>query len=88
LVKRNASDCSRSRRELVVNRVKTGPWHDGQHLRHHAVTSRIAQQGSAQLLQRLGHVGEGRTVAQGAWLPLDQRDVGNSPTSTVLVPDA
>lgn len=41
----------------------------------HPVAAQVAQQPSAQPLQRLGHVGERRTVPQRARLPLQQRDV-------------
>ena len=57
------------------HRVQPGAGHDRQHLRHHAVAAGLAQQRSAQLLQRLGQVGERRPVAQRAGLALQQRDV-------------
>ena len=43
--------------------VKTGRRHDGRHPCQHAVAARVAQQRSVQMLQRLGHVGEGRAIA-------------------------
>jgi hypothetical protein len=46
------------------HRVKPGREHDGKHLRHHAVATRVAQQPSAQPLQWLRHIGERRAVPQ------------------------
>ena len=57
------------------HRVQPSRQHNGQHLRHHPIAARVAQQPSAQLLQRLGHVGEWRAVPQCAGLPLQQRNV-------------
>lgn len=48
--------------------VQARPRHDGQHLCHHPVTTRVAH-------QRPGHVDERRAVTQCDGLALDQRDV-------------
>jgi hypothetical protein len=55
--------------------VQAGSGHRREHLRHHAVASRAAQQRLLQGQQRRGHVGERRAVAQHAGLALHQRDV-------------
>ena len=55
--------------------LQSGLGHGGQYLGHDAVAAFALEQEAAQALQRFGHVGERRAVAQRPGLPLDQRDV-------------
>lgn len=47
----------------------------GQYLHHLAVTAGTPKELPLQLPERIGHLGEGRAVAQGAGLALDHRQI-------------